>query len=59
METQILNNFTHMWNLKKPKAMNKQIKSRNRPIHIENKLMVVRGEPCRGMGKMSEGEWEV
>ena len=37
--------FTHMWNLKqKAKQMNKQTKSRIRPINTENKLMVARGE---------------
>lgn len=36
------------------KKMNKQIKSRIRPINTENKLRVARGEG----GKMSEGEWE-
>ena len=30
-----------------------------RLVNIENKLMVARGEEQRGMGKMSEGEWEM
>ena len=44
-----------MWNLK-TKQMNKQIKSRNRPINTENKLMVARR---KGMEGWLEGEWEI
>ena len=39
--------------------MNKQIKSRIRPINTENKLMVARGKMGLGLGKMGEGEQEI
>ena len=39
--------------------MNKQTKSRIRPINIENKLMVVRGEVSGGFDRMGEGRWEI
>ena len=38
--------------------MNKQTKSRIRPINTENKLMVARGERVE-MGKMGKGEWVI
>ena len=38
--------------------MNKQTKSRIRPVSTENKLMAARGKGW-GMDKMDEGEWEI
>ena len=38
------------------KQMNKQTKSRIRPLNTENNLMVARG---KGMGKIDEGEREI
>ena len=46
-ERQIL--YFTRWNL------NKQTKSRNRPINTENKLMVAWGERCRRRHKMIKG----
>ena len=57
METQILNNFTHMWNLKKPKAMNKQKKSRNRPISTKNEQVVAGREMAGGWKMEKTDEW--
>ena len=38
--------------------MNKQTKSRKRPINTENKLIIASGEGW-GMGKMGAGQWEM
>ena len=38
--------------------MNKQTKSRLRPVNMENKLMVARRNGSGVMGKMGQGEWE-
>ena len=39
--------------------MNKQTKSRTRPINTENKLMVARGKMGPGIGKMGEEKWKI
>ena len=39
--------------------MNKQTKSRTRPINTENKLMVARGDWGRYLGKIGRGEREI
>ena len=39
--------------------MNKKIKSRIRPLNIENKPMVARWEGGWRMGKMGKGQWEI
>ena len=39
--------------------MNKQTKSRIRPIHTQNNLMAARGDRDGRLGEMSEGEWEI
>ena len=39
--------------------MNKQTKSRIRPIQTENKFLVARGEGVEEMGKIGEGEREI
>ena len=39
--------------------MNRQRKTRIRPVNTENKLTVARGVGCRVLGKMGEGEKEV
>ena len=41
---------THKWNLKR---------SRSRPLNIENKLIVSRGDGSGGLGKISEEKWEI
>ena len=48
-----------MCNVKKKKQMNKQRKSRIRPMNTEDKLMAAREERRGGMDKRSEEEWEI
>lgn len=35
-----------------------KLKSRNRPINIEKKLKVARGQHGAGVDKMAEGKWD-
>ena len=61
-ERQTPYDFTQMWNLRnktneqKGKKEREREKPRNRPLTVENKLMVTRGEVGGGTGEIGDGD---